>query len=57
MSYMNLHERTARSSVAITVLNNLRHWLQGRQGADLSDAEKQVILEAFDIIESQSFEQ
>jgi hypothetical protein len=57
MSYMSLFEKSARNSVAISVLNKLRHWLQGRQPAGLSDEEKNVMEEALEILESPQFEQ
>jgi hypothetical protein len=57
MSYMSLFEKSARNSVAISVLNKLRHWLQGRQPEGLSYEEKNVMEEALKILESPQFEQ
>jgi hypothetical protein len=57
MSYMSLFEKSARNSVAISVLNKLRHWLQGRQPEGLSYEEKNVMEEALEILESPQFEQ
>jgi hypothetical protein len=57
MSYMSLFEKSARNSVAISVLNKMRHWLQGRQPEGLSCEEKNVIEEALEILESPQFEQ
>jgi hypothetical protein len=57
MSYMSLFEKSARNSVAISVLNKLRHWLQGRQPSGLLDKEKNVMEEALKVFESPQFEQ
>jgi hypothetical protein len=57
MSYMSLFEKSARNSVAISVLNKMRHWLQGRQPEGLSCEEKNVMEEALKILESPQFEQ
>ena len=56
MSYMSLFEKSARNSVAISVLNKMRHWLQGRQPNGLSSEEKKVMEEALEILESPQFE-
>jgi hypothetical protein len=56
MSFMSLFEQSARNSVAISILNKMRHWLQGRQPEGLSGDEKKVVAEALEIIDSPQFE-
>jgi hypothetical protein len=53
---MSLFEKSARNSVAISVLNKMRHWLQGRQPAGLSTEEKTVMKEALEILDAPQFE-
>jgi hypothetical protein len=54
MSHMSLLETHARYSVAISILNGLRHWLIGREGAALADEDKRVLLESLEMSESQN---
>jgi hypothetical protein len=56
MSYMSLFERSARNSVAISLLNKMRHWLQGRVPEGLSDDERAVLKEALEVLNSPQFE-
>ncbi len=49
MSYMNLLETNARYSVAISILNSFRHWLEDREGTDFSEEDKEIFLESVDM--------
>ena len=49
MSYMSLLETNARYSVAISILNNFRHWLMGREDANFQDEDAEIFLESIDI--------
>ena len=57
MSYMSLLEKSARNTAAASLLNKMRHWLQGRQADGLSSDERQVLLESLDLLESKQFVQ
>lgn len=52
MSHKSLLETHARYSVAISILNSVRHWLIGREGASLRQEDRDVLLESLDISES-----
>jgi len=52
MSSMSLLETNARYSVAISILNSFRHWLQGREEADFNDEDKEIFLESVDMNQS-----
>ena len=54
MSHMSLLETHARYSVAISILNKLRHWLIGRNGAPLGEEDKNILLESLEMSESQN---
>lgn len=49
MSHMSLLEANARYSIAISILNKVRHWLLGREGAFIEDDDKKTFLESLDI--------
>jgi hypothetical protein len=51
---MSLLETHARYSVAISILNKLRHWLIGRDGADLGEEDKNILQESLEMSESQN---
>jgi septum formation inhibitor-activating ATPase MinD len=57
MSYMSLFEQSARNSAAISLLNKMRHCFQDRQTDALSHEEKQAVIDALDILESNQLEQ
>lgn len=46
---MNVTETNARFSVAISLLNNLRHWLIDREGAKLKKDEINIFLESIEM--------
>lgn len=46
MSYMSLFEKSAKNTAAISILNKVRHWLQGRKNSELRQEEKAAFLEA-----------
>ena len=52
MSHMSLLETHARYSVAISILNRLRHCLIGRENA-VSKEDKDILLESLEITESE----
>jgi len=54
MSHTSSLETHARYSVAISILNNFRHWLIGREGAGLRQDDKDTFLESLDISESEA---
>jgi hypothetical protein len=54
---MSLLEKSARNTVAASLLNKMRHWLQGRQPDGLSSDERQVLSESLGILESKQFDQ
>lgn len=54
MSHTSSLETHARYSVAISILNNFRHWLIGREGARLLQDDKDIFLESLDISQSES---
>jgi hypothetical protein len=54
MSHMSLLETHARYSVAISILNKLRHWLIRRDGAVLGEEDKSILLESLEMSESQN---
>jgi hypothetical protein len=53
MSHMSLLETHARYSVAISILNRLRHWLIGREDA-VKQEDKETLLESLEISESEN---
>lgn len=53
MSNMNLLEATARYSEAMSILNSFRHWLTGREGANLDYNDVEVFLESVDMNQDQ----
>ena len=53
MSHTSSLETHARYSVAISILNNFRHWLIGRDGSGLRQDDKDIFLESLDISESE----
>ena len=57
MSYMSLLEKSARNTAAASLLNKMRHWLQGRQKDGLSSDERGVLLESLDVLESRQLDQ
>jgi hypothetical protein len=48
MSYLSLFEMRARYSIAISILNDVRHWLLGRSESDISK-EIEILKEALDL--------
>lgn len=54
MSHTSLLQSHARYSVAISVLNRLRHWLIGRKGASLRKEDQDILMESLEISESKS---
>lgn len=54
MSHMSLLQAHARYSVAISVLNRLRHWLIGRKSAGLREEDKDILMESLEISESKN---
>jgi hypothetical protein len=50
---MSLLETQARYSVAISILNRLRHWLIGREDA-VREEDKEILLESLEISESEN---
>jgi hypothetical protein len=52
MSHMSLLETHARYSIAISILNSLRHWLIGREGGSLRKEDRDIFLESLEISES-----
>jgi len=52
---MSRFEKSARNSVAASILNKMRHWLQGREPGGLSDEERAVMEKALQLIATPSF--
>jgi hypothetical protein len=50
-------EQLAKESLAVSLLNKMRHWLQGRNQDELSISEHQVLEKVFEIIEFRRFEE
>lgn len=55
MSEMSYFEKTVRNTVAVSILNKTRHWMQGRPKSELSIEEKSVLKEALDILDKKQF--
>ncbi|MDQ5826817.1 MAG: hypothetical protein M3441_21790 [Chloroflexota bacterium] len=54
MSHKSSLQAHARYSVAISVLNRLRHWLIGREGAGLRKDDQDILLESLELSESRN---
>lgn len=52
MSYSNVLETNARYAVAVSVLNNFRQWLMGRENVRLLDENLEIFRESIDINQS-----
>ena len=57
MSYISLLEKSARNTLAASLINKMRHWLQGRQPDGLSSDERRVLLKSLDILKYKQFDQ
>jgi hypothetical protein len=56
MSYMSMFDQSTRNYTAISILNKLRHWLQGRGDNGLKESERHVLCEALEIVTSERFD-
>jgi hypothetical protein len=57
LSYISLLEKSARNTLAASLINKMRHWLQGRQPDGLSSDERRVLLKSLDILKYKQFDQ
>jgi len=54
MSYMTKLEKHARQSVAMSVLNGMRHWLMGREESTFTDNQRAILRDALEFSEGAS---
>ncbi len=55
MSYMSLFEKKAKFSIAISILNKTRHWLQERPNTNLTDKDRDILTESLDLDTKEQF--